>query len=113
MENFHSRLERALKEKGQSFYKLQFPSAISSGTFSSWKDQSRRPSDADLEKLASVSWLGISLDTLRLWRAIDEYPELITHEGLLDLLESLPEPEKALAVLKEALDQRTKEGLEA
>lgn len=88
MSYFYERLESVIKEKGLTFYKLQFPSGIPSAQFSLWKKGARTPSDAEVAKLAAVPELGLSLERLKSWRALDEYsPEALT----LALQEIAPE----------------------
>lgn len=61
-----------------TFYRLHFLAGIGTSQFSLWKSGTRRPSDGDLQKLAAVPQLGLSLNRLKGWRAIDEYgPEAI------------------------------------
>lgn len=89
MPYFYEHLKQHLEslEPKRTFNQLQFPSGIQSGTFSAWKKPkedplSRRPSDTDLEKLAQVEWLGLELDTLRAWKAIEEYGEEVFRKGI-------------------------------
>lgn len=72
MPYFYSRLKQIISEKGISFHRLQFLSQVPAPLFSQWKSGKRLPSDNDLEKLARVEELDLSLDRLRAWRALDK-----------------------------------------
>lgn len=82
MRYFHERLRQHMADLDPpiKYHDLQFMAGIPSGTFSAWKKSpeekySRTPTDTELEKLASVKELGLDLEVLRSWRAIDEYGE--------------------------------------
>jgi hypothetical protein len=73
MSFFYTRLESHLIERGLTFYKLHYLAQIPSGQFSMWKKGARRPSDAEINRIAEVKDLGLSLVDLRAWRMIDEF----------------------------------------
>lgn len=81
---FYEKLEAVLQslDPPMTFNKLHFLAQMSTAHFSLWKSGKRSPSDSELEKLSKVEALGLSLDTLRGWRAADEYSPEALQEGL-------------------------------
>lgn len=85
MRYFHERLRRHMAELSPplKYHDLQFLAGIPSGIFSAWKKPVghkyyRAPSDEDLQKIAAVERLGLTLNRLKGWRAIDlEGPEAV------------------------------------
>jgi hypothetical protein len=100
MRYFYEKLSEHLKglNPPMTFNQLHFKAGIPSGHFSLWKKPknekgSRLPTDPELERIADVPELGLTLETLRGWRALDEYSK----EEIFAALDSLPEEELEIA----------------
>lgn len=118
---FYDRLRQHLEslEPKRSFNQLQFPAGIQSGTFSAWKKSKddpyyRRPSDTDLQKLAAVDWLNLTIEQLQAWRAMDEYGSDVITLAFDELVQSAPvdvqnfilnNPDAALSMLLKIMKQ--------
>lgn len=99
---FYEQLSRRLKETGLSFYKLQFAAEIGSSQFTFWKTGKRRPSDTDLEKLASVEELGLTYAELGAWRMIDQN----SPESIRELVRIVREASPELAELDASQEEK-------
>lgn len=69
----YEKLKSRMDTIGLSFNKLSFKTEIIAGHFSAWKTGARRPSDTEIEKVASVPELGILKEELEAWRIIEIY----------------------------------------
>ncbi len=72
---FYEKLKGRLLEKGLSFNRLSELSGIARNRFPEWSRSLRVPSDAEIEKLASVEELGLCLEELQAWKIINKYGE--------------------------------------
>jgi len=107
---FYDQIKKHLDSLERTFYQLHYAAEIQSGAFSQWKKdraepRARRPSDAELQRLASVPWLGIPMETLKAWRAIDEYGDAAIIKAYQTLTQNMP-PETQAATIKQAAAQR-------
>lgn len=102
MSKFHSTLEAHLQTLSPplKFYNLQFMCGLPSGLFSNWKSGKRRPSDNDLKKIAAVKELGLTLEELKAWRALDKDGEKVIEVQAKEWIRQ--NPEEAEELLKEA-----------
>jgi hypothetical protein len=96
MRYFHEQLRRHMENLTPpiKYHDLQFLAGIPSSVFSGWKKPEghkyyRSPSDAEIEKLAAVQCLGLTVTRLKGWRLID-------NEG----------PEAVISAIKEIQDAR-------
>lgn len=104
---FYDRLKQHLEslDPKRNYNQLQFPAGIQSGVFSTWKKPkghpaARRPSDTDIEKLASVEWLGLSQEQLKAWRRLDD----MSNDDLITLIkEAYPDDKERKRFIKEVL----------
>lgn len=91
-QRFHALLKRHLEDRGYSFYWLQEHLDLSSSLTTLWKRPlskgGRRPSEYDIQLLASCKELELTEDMLLGWRATDEY----TQAQLREALKSFGEP---------------------
>lgn len=67
MATFHERLEKALSQAGRSFYWLQTDVGIPSSKSTGWKNGTRKPTHADLRRIASAKGLNLSFEDLKAW----------------------------------------------
>lgn len=92
MADFYNKLKALVEGHGKTLHQFQFDCEVPSSNFSHWKAGRRTPSDEEIEKIAGVEWLGVDEETLKAWRALDEYGkevllkacDLISAEGLTD-----------------------------
>ncbi len=64
--------KRLRQSEGKTKYRLAKDSGVSEPSVVSITNGKLRPSDRALIAFASVEWLGVDLQTLMAWRAIDE-----------------------------------------
>jgi hypothetical protein len=90
---FYNLLKKHIEDKGFTFHTLQFKVEITSSEISRWnkpkEEGGRLPSDTHIQKLAAFKELELSEDTLKGWRALDEYSK----EQIFIALDALPEKE--------------------
>ena len=93
MSAFYKRLKEHLEQltPPMSFNQLHFLAEIGTSQFSNWKMGRRLPSDAELQKIASVERLGLTYSILYAWRLIDLAPD---QESLEIALKRFPEYRK-------------------
>ncbi len=101
--HFYKRLEEHLSLVGLTFQRLHYMAEIQTSQFSFWRHGKRRPSDSELKKLASVDQLGLTLERLRAWRAVDEYGIEALEAFIQELIDIAPERGLLLKVKAEAL----------
>ncbi len=83
MDDFGVNFLKHLRRKNLSSYKVALSLGIDPALLHKIIKGQRRPSNDVLEKLASIPELELSIEQLRQWRAMDEYPELIEKLQLL------------------------------
>lgn len=82
MMTFYERLKIHLDNIDMSFYRLHYLAEIPSGHFSLWKKGRRKPSRTDIEKIAGVAEVGLSLNTLLAWKALEDYGFDVIREAM-------------------------------
>ena len=97
MSTFGKRLHQRRTEVRISGWYIEKLTGYSRHSISNIEKGRLRPSDEAIEKLASVPELGVDIQTLKSWRAIDDYgPEAISEAvAALELT-----PEEKLEVVK-------------
>lgn len=93
MSFFYEQLKQHLKNQGLSYGELQAMARIQGAVFKQWKDGSRKPTKADLQKLAAVKELDLSYETLMAWR-IQDMMQNIDPASLAALQQELKNPGK-------------------
>jgi SOS-response transcriptional repressor LexA len=85
--SFYERLKAYMEglKPPLTYYRLNQLVDIPSSHFSQWKKGDRSPSPLDLEKLSRVQDLGLSIETLKGWRALDQFGEKAIFEALKDI----------------------------
>ena len=83
---------------------LSMDTRINRGNIAQWKTGLRRPSDVDIEKIASVPGLGIIKEQLEAWRVIEIYGADAIRKALEEIKEKDPQKiERAVEARKQAL----------
>jgi transcriptional regulator with XRE-family HTH domain len=109
MSFFSDNLNAHLEHLGITPYRLAMQNQIDPALLNKILNGKRPPSDTILQRLASISELNIDLETLRWWRAMNQYGEPGTVKAMfkslpleekLDAIKSLP-VEEILATLNE------------
>lgn len=90
MSYFGSKLSEHLNGIGLTKYRLAKLSGIAESSVINIANGKRRPTDDILAKFAAVSELNLALDTLRGWRALDDYSERDLMEAIKAQYESVP-----------------------
>lgn len=70
---FAQKFTELLEKKGVTLYRLDEDTPLRSSNMSKVARGIKRPTDDILKILASYEPLGIGIDTLKGWRALDEY----------------------------------------
>lgn len=100
----YKKLKSRMDNIGLSFNKLSFKTEIIAGHFSAWKTGARRPSDTEIEKLASVPELCILKEELEAWRIIEIYGVEALKAAIAQVKEEDPQKiERAVEARKQAL----------
>ncbi len=102
----YEKLKTQLDKVGFSLNKLCLASGLNRGHLLHWKTGARRPSDSEIDKIASVPELGIIREQLEAWRAIEIYgmENLIAYYDELKRLN--PEKiERAVQARKQAIGE--------
>jgi transcriptional regulator with XRE-family HTH domain len=98
MSHFYTLFDACLKAKKLTTYRLAKLSPVSPVTLHSIKTGKYGPSDVILSDLAAVPELGLSLETLRAWRALDQYEGLTLAESTRLAMALCESPEERLAM---------------
>ncbi len=72
MSHFFTLLKQHGAGLGLSVPQMAIAVGMQSGRLYQWGNGKRKPSDNELERIAEAQELGLTLDTLKAWRALDE-----------------------------------------